>query len=172
MDEVWVAMRGRHGGADEVPLPRPGTGRLWLCGKHFVGPDPERALAATAATTMVCLNERFELADRYPGYVGWLERNRPARAVWHPVADLHVPPLAEARALLDDLRRRVLAGEGLLVQCGAGMGRAATIAAGLLVVMGLPPAAALGAVAASRPGAGPEAGPQADLLEALAGGAS
>ena len=36
----WVKERSRNGGADEVPLPAGATaGRLWLCGKHFVGAE-------------------------------------------------------------------------------------------------------------------------------------
>ena len=167
MDEsAWPGPRSRHGGIDEVPVP--GPGRLWLCGKHFVGPDPERALASVGATTVVCLNERTELADRYPTYVAWLEANRPGRAVWHPVADLHAPDLAAAVPLLAELQRRVEQGEGLLLHCGAGIGRAGTIAAGLLVTTGTPLPEALALVRAHRPMAGPEAGAQADLLEALA----
>ena len=59
--------RSRTGGIDEVPVP--GPGRVWLCGKHFIGPDPEVALERTGAAVVVCLNERGELEDRYPEYV-------------------------------------------------------------------------------------------------------
>jgi protein-tyrosine phosphatase len=171
VDADWVVQRSRHGGVDEVPLPA-GQGRLWLCGKHFVGADPEQALRAVGATTIVCLNERPELADRYPQYVEWLADNQPERAVWHPVPDLHAPDVAAARGLLEELRRRVEDGEGLLLHCGAGIGRAGTIAAGLLVTMGATVDDAIATVAAHRPMAGPEAGAQADLLTALAAPAS
>jgi protein-tyrosine phosphatase len=163
---AWPGERGRNGGVDEVPVPE-GPGRLWLCGKHFVGPDVEDALRRVGATTVVCLNERDELVDRYPGYVGWLGQNQPERAVWHPVPDLHAPELDAAERLLAGLRRRLAVGEGLLVHCGAGIGRAGTIAAGLLITMGISPAMATATVAAHRPMAGPEAGAQADLLVAL-----
>jgi hypothetical protein len=166
MDSAWAEQRSRHGGVDEVPLPD-APGRLWLCGKHFVGADPEQALDAVGATTIVCLNERPELFDRYPEYVEWLGRNQPERAVWHPVPDLHAPDVEAARELLAELRARIDAGEGLLLHCGAGIGRAGTIAAGLLVTMGMPVADAVATVAAHRPMAGPEAGVQADLLAAL-----
>jgi len=165
--DPWPGARGRHGGVDEVPLPE-GPGRLWLCGKHYVGPDPEQALGTVGATTIVCLNERAELLDRYPAYVDWLARNQPERAIWHPVPDLHAPAVAEAIALLAELRRRLAAGEGLLLHCGAGIGRTGTSAAALLVTMGVRLADALATVAAHRPMAGPEAGVQADLLAALA----
>jgi protein-tyrosine phosphatase len=70
--------------------------------------------------------------------------------------------------LLADLRTRLDRGEGLLLHCGAGIGRAGTVAAGLLVTTGTPLVDALALVRAHRPMAGPEAGAQADLLEALA----
>jgi protein-tyrosine phosphatase len=158
--------RSRHGGVDEIPLPV-GPGRLWLCGKHYVGPDPEAAMAAVGATTVVCLSEAHELTDRYPQYVTWLDANTPVRAVWHPIPDLHAPGTDEAGALLEQLRARLSAGESLLVHCGAGIGRSGTVAAGLLVTLGVPLADALATVRAHRPMAGPEGGAQTDLLQTL-----
>jgi protein-tyrosine phosphatase len=164
---AWPGERGRHGGIDVIPLPE-GPGRLWLCGKHYVGPDVEAALASVGATTVVCLNERHELADRYPAYVEWLDRHQPERAVWHPIPDLHAPDVDDARVLLTQLQSRLARGEGLIVHCGAGMGRAGTIAVALLHTMGVPLVDARRTVAEHRPSAGPEAGAQAALLEALA----
>jgi ADP-ribosyl-[dinitrogen reductase] hydrolase len=160
-----------HGGVDEVPLPEV-RGRLWLAGKHFVGPDAEAAIASVGATAIVCLNEAAELRDRYPDYVAWLVANQPDRAIWHPVPDLHAPTLEAALELLAELRRRVGDGEGLLVHCGAGIGRAGTVAAGLLVVLGTPVDDALRTVAHHRPTAGPEAGEQSRLLAAIAASVS
>ena len=163
----WPGDRGRHGGADLIPLPH-GPGRLWLCGKHFVGPDPEGALRAVGAGVIVCLNERAELADRYPDYVAWLEDQQPRRAVWHPIPDLGAPPVDEAESLLVTLGSRLASGDHLLLHCGAGIGRAGTMAAALLLSMGVPLDEAGATVAAHRPMAGPEAGPQRELLVALA----
>lgn len=167
MTTDWRAERTRNGGADQIPLPGE-AGGLWLCGKHFIGPDAERALIKTGATTVVCLSQTPELADRYPEYLDWLAANRPARAVWFPVPDLHAPDVDVARAMVTDLRERVDAGEVLLVHCGAGIGRAGTMAAALLMAMGVGLDDAVATVAAHRPMAGPEAGAQRDLLEALA----
>jgi protein-tyrosine phosphatase len=163
----WPGERGRNGGVDEIPL---GTspGRLWLCGKHFVGPDPEGALHRAGAGTIVCLTERGELEGRYPAYVDWLQENQPVRAVWCPVPDFHVPDVATARLLLADLGGRLQRGDGLLVHCGAGIGRSGTMAAALLVTLGATPDEAVAVVAANRVGAGPEVGAQWDLLRALA----
>src|SRR5947209_2516503 len=146
----WLSERSRNGGVDEVPLPA-GPGRLWLCGKHFIGPDVEAALARVDATTVVCLNERAELAGRYDEYVRWLTEGEPARVVWFPIPDLHSPDAARVEPFLADLRARLANGESLLMHCGAGIGRAGTMAAALLITMGVPPEGAIATVAAHRP---------------------
>src|SRR5579862_115218 len=164
---AWLNERSRNGGVDEIPVPE-AAGRLWLCGKHFIGPDPEAALERVGATTAVCLSELGELAERYPGYVSWLRANAPDRALWYPIPDLHAPDVERAMVLLDDLRGRLDSGQSLLMHCGAGIGRAGTVAAGLLITSGVPLPEALHRVGAHRPMAGPEAGAQTELLEALA----
>ena len=159
--------RSMDGGVDEIPLPAV-TGRLWLCGKHVVGPDPEAALARVGADTIVCLNEADELDGRYPDYVAWLRMQPIERVVWFPVPDLHAPPLDAVLPVVDDLHRRLRTGDRLLVHCGAGIGRAGTMATLLLVRLGLGQDAALAHVAAHRPMAGPEAGTQRELVSLFA----
>ena len=161
----WRAERSRNGGADRIPLPDGVAGGLWLCGKHFIGPDVDEALRKTGATTVVCLNQPNEIAERYPAYVEWLGSHE--RAVWVPVPDLHAPDVDAAVAFVDGLVERLRAGEVLLVHCGAGIGRAGTVAAALLLSMGVELHDAIGTVAASRPMAGPEAGAQLELLTAI-----
>ena len=132
---AWPHGRSRDEGTDEIPL-HGTTGRLFLCGKHAVGPDPVAALERAGATTIVCLNDIAELALRYPDYVEWLRRNSTSRAMHHPVHDMHAPTLTEFEALIDDLHTRLLAGERLLVTCSAGIGRAGTVAVGVLIRLG------------------------------------
>jgi protein-tyrosine phosphatase len=156
--------RWRDGGIDQIPLPVP-TGGLWLCGKHAIGHDPEAALARVGATTIVCLNEPHELLPRYRDYVTWLEQHRGDRAVWFPVPDLHAPTHAALIPFLSDLDERLARGEVLLMHCGAGIGRAGTMAAALLITFDLGIDEALATVAEHRPMAGPEAGIQRDLLD-------
>ena len=163
----WPGRRSLDGGIDAVPLPLT-PGKLWLCGKHVVGPDPDAARDRVGATTIVCLNEREDLEDRYPDYVVWLRRHHGDDAVWFPVPDLHAPSVDELLPLLEELRRRLDRGEGLLVHCGAGIGRAGTMAACILMELGVERDAALALVAEHRPMAGPEAGVQRDLIDALA----
>ncbi len=163
----WPHGRARDGGVDEIPLPV-GRGRLWLCGKHAIGPDPEALLARVEGSTVVCLNEADELEDRYPHYVDWLRANVPTRAVWFPIPDLHAPPLERVQPFLGGLLDRLAVGEHLVVHCGAGIGRAGTIASCLLVQLGMAADDAVSWVAAHRPMAGPEVGEQRVLLDALA----
>ena len=165
--EPWPRGRARHGGIDAVPLPAGVPGRLWLAGKRYVGPDPNAALSSVEADLVVCLCESFEIDERYPGYVEWLDTASPARALWWPVPDLHAPALESARSLVAEMAARLDAGTGVLLHCGAGMGRAGTVAAAVLMHYGMGLDEALALVAASRPGAGPEVGAQKDLLVAL-----
>jgi Cyclin-dependent kinase inhibitor 3 (CDKN3) len=165
-DTWWLGERSWHGGCDEIPLPS-GPGRLWLCGKRFVGSDPDGVLTEVGADRIVCLCEAHELSERYPDYVEWLARH-PGRSTWYPIPDVHAPPLRPAIAFLAELQTRLAAGEGLIMHCGAGIGRAGTMAAALLVRMGQPLAGALSTVAAKRPMAGPEAGAQETFLAEVA----
>ena len=70
--------------------------------------------------------------------------------------------------LLAQLRRRLDAGEGLIVHCGAGIGRAGTVATCLLMSLGVPRDEALATVALHRPMGGPEVGAQRQLVDELA----
>lgn len=169
----WLTRRQTDGGIDRIPLPAVVPGQLWLCGKHAIGPDHRRAIDDVGGrATVVCLTEDHELVDRYPRYVEWLRSEEGTGALWWPIPDLHAPPLDEARPVVDDLVGRLWRAEVLLVHCAAGMGRAGTVAVGILVRLGTPLDAALDAVGAARPGAGPEVGVQAALVAQLAGDAT
>lgn len=155
------------GGIHEVPVDA-APGRLWLCGKHVIAPAPDSLLAMLGASTVVCLTRRHELDHRYPGYVRWLEAAPASRAVWFPVHDLSAPEVDRALPVLDDLVARLRAGDGLIVHCAAGIGRAGTTAVALLVLLGMPLDDALAHVRAHRPMAGPEAGSQLEFVRTVA----
>jgi len=163
----WLGERGRDGGIDTVPLPCP-TGGLSLCGKHAIAPDVQAAMARCGATTVVCLVELREVEGHWPAYAEWVRANDGGTAVWFPIHDLNAPTVARTLALLDDLDGRLQRGEHLLMHCAAGIGRAGTLAACLLVRLGTPVDDALALVRASRPMAGPEVGPQLELVHAIA----
>jgi protein-tyrosine phosphatase len=162
----WLGERGRDGGIDTVPLPYP-IGGLSLCGKHAIAPDPRAAMARCGATTVVCLVELREVEGHWPAYADWVRANDGGTVVWFPIHDLNAPTVERTLALLDDLDTRLQRGEHLLMHCAAGIGRAGTLAACLLVRLGTPVDDALALVRASRPMAGPEVGPQLDLVHGV-----
>jgi protein-tyrosine phosphatase len=118
------------------------------------------------AATVVCLVERHELEPRYPEYVAWID-GVGTGVIWWPIPDLHAPRADRALPLVDELVARLQRGEALIVHCGGGMGRAGTLAACVLIRLGVGPAVAVDLVAAARPGAGPEVGAQRELVEAI-----
>ena len=152
------------GGIHEIPLPTL-AGRLWLCGKHFIGPDPERALTSVNADHVVCLVHERELRDRYDGYISWLQLTD--RATWYPIHDLSSPPLAEILPVYQGVVDRLSNGESVVVHCAAGIGRAGTLAVAVCQLTGMPLNEALAHVRKHRPGAGPEVGSQLDAVVAL-----
>jgi protein-tyrosine phosphatase len=164
--EPWPRGRQRDGGIDEVPLAHR-AGKLWLCGKHLVGPDPQAALDRVQASVVVCLTESHEISDRYPQYVNWLHQHRGDRALWYPIPDLHAPQRASAEQFLDHLDQMLADGAQVIMHCAAGIGRSGTMAAAVLMWGGMPSDVAMELVAAARPMAGPEAGPQREFLADL-----
>jgi atypical dual specificity phosphatase len=117
---------------------------------------------------VVCLTESHEISERYPQYVTWLDQHRGDRALWFPIPDLHAPRQAVAEEFLHRLDGLLAAGSQIIMHCAAGIGRSGTMAAAVLIWGGTPADSALKIVAAARPMAGPEAGPQRDFLADIA----
>lgn len=164
---AWIGPRSVDGGLDEIPIDA--SGRLWLCGKRVVGPDVEAAMArAEQADTVVCMCQRRELEERYPDYVEWLDANDGGRALWFATPDLHAPSFDEAEKMATAIADRLRVGQGVIVHCAAGMGRAPTIAICAMLLLGHTAEAALSLVAENRPLAGPEVGSQVALVEEIA----
>ena len=119
--------RWRDGGLDRVPVPGV-AGELWLCGKHVVGADPDAALERIGGPgTDRVPQPAGRAGGPLPGYVDWLRRHDGTTALWFP-SDLHAPALDDLRPLLAEIGRRLAAGDHVLIHCGAGIGRAGTLA--------------------------------------------
>ncbi len=133
----------------------------------MVGPDPEAALArAAGARLLVSLCERHELIDRYPGYLSWLASGGEGAAYWAPIPDLGVPTVEKVDQLVAVIGGHL--GDGVVIHCGAGHGRAANVALCVLAAHGVPPAAGLSLIQAARPLAGPQTSEQQAFVERYA----
>ena len=152
---------------DRIPLPRT-EGALWLCGRNDVGPDPEAVLASVEASTIVCLNHIDELAMRYPGYVEWLRTNMGGRAIWYPIENFHAPSARSVMPIVGMIVDRLEQGEGVVMHCAAGQGRAGTMAACVLMALGETTTDAVRTVASHRVFAGPGSASQWALVEGVA----
>ena len=153
---------------DRIPLPST-EGSLWLCGKRDIGPDPDAALArADGASLAVCLNPEGELRGSYPDYVAWLRANQPERALWFPIRNFGRESADATMPLLDMIVERLEAGEGVVMHCAMGQGRAGTMAACLLMRLGAGREEALQTVAAHRVFAGPQDSSQWAMIDDVA----
>jgi len=154
------------GGIHEVPLD--GTvGKLWLCGKHFIGPDVEAIRTERNITYVVCLVEEHELHDRYDAYAQWHRDNAGSPSVWFPIPDLSYPSFDDALEFVEHVTTLVRDKGSMVVHCAAGIGRAGTTATAILMMLGMPMYEALSHVRAHRPMAGPETGRQEEFIRQL-----
>jgi protein-tyrosine phosphatase len=154
------------GGIHEVPLD--GTvGKLWLCGKHFIGHDVEAIRAERNITYVVCLVEEHELRDRYDAYAQWHRDNAGSPSVWFPIPDLSYPSFDDALEFVEHVTELVRDKGSIVVHCAAGIGRAGTTATAILMMLGMPMYEALSHVRAHRPMAGPETGRQEEFIRQL-----
>ncbi|MDZ7753015.1 MAG: cyclin-dependent kinase inhibitor 3 family protein [Gammaproteobacteria bacterium] len=160
-------------------LELPAGGRLGLTfcpGKHdrhaMSGPwerDLDTDLAAIVvwgATTLVTLMETPELIYLRVADLG--TRAKAHGLTWHqlPIRDASIPDEPFERSWPSvgaELRRRLLAGEGVVIHCRGGLGRTGLVAAKLLIELGEDPAAALRRVRTARPGAVENAAQEAYL---------
>ncbi len=155
------------GGIHEIPLG--GTvGKLWLCGKHFIGPNVESVRQQFNIHTVVCLVEDHELRLRYDDYVQWHKDYAGNGALWFPMPDLTYPMFDDCIDFVQDVTAIVRDRGNILVHCAAGIGRAGTTAAAICMMLGYEMDDALRHVRMNRPMAGPEAGSQIQFIEELA----
>jgi protein-tyrosine phosphatase len=152
---------------DRIPLPST-DGTLWLCGRNDIAPDPEAVLASTEASTVVCLNQERELATKFPAYVQWLRANGDGKALWFPIANFNAESADATMPFLELVIERLERGDGVVMHCALGQGRAGTMAVCLLMMLGATQYRALETVAANRVFAGPGDSAQWALVEDVA----
>ena len=153
---------------DRIPLPST-DGALWLCGRDDIARDPEAAMAyADGATTVACLLPIQEIEGRYPTYVEWLRANKAGRVLWFPIRNFRSESADATMPFLRMIVDRLEAGEGVVMHCAFGQGRAGTLAVCLLMMLGASPDEARSTVAANRIAAGPVSSSQWALVEDVA----
>lgn len=152
---------------DQIPLLDLAPGSLWLASFTDVGPDPDAALAEAGADILVSLVQPAEMQMRYPEFEVWLEEH-PDRCRRHPIPDWGVVDDDELLNTAEQLTALVLRGHGLVVHCGAGMGRAGILGTLVLVSLGMPYEEAAKHVRRHRGGAGPDSAHQAEQLDRVA----
>jgi protein-tyrosine phosphatase len=154
---------------DRIPLPST-DGTLWLCGRNDIAPDPDTVLSAVGATTVVCLNQEGELSSRHPEYIDWLRNNGRdgGKALWFPIANFDAESADATMPFLELVVERLERGEGVVMHCALGQGRAGTMAVCLLMMLGATQYEALETVAANRVFGGPGDAAQWTLVEDVA----
>lgn len=165
---VFARPEGQEGLYPMVEMPIPGrSGRLWvgrMPGRFGRLEEEVAAMASFGLQRVVCLLPEEHMADpdfyNLPGYVP-LARERLGPG-FHlvPVVDYEVPHEDGAfEARVEEINAALLAGERVLVHCGAGCGRAGMFVCCLMVVAGLEPLEAVRTYRRHR-GCGPETGEQ------------
>lgn len=138
------------------------TGRLGLTHSPGVSSTTRdqdlRSLENAGVARLVCLQEAFEMrysdmedetiADRAEAV-----RDFGMRFTHFPIPDHGVGSLPAFRELVNSIRTDLAAGDTIVLHCFAGLGRAGTTAACVLVADGMRPAAAILEVRDARPGA-------------------
>jgi hypothetical protein len=129
----------------------------WWPGRHLdsecrLREDLEAIATDHRAKILVTLLERGEIAQL--GDLRGFARRAGLEWIHFPIPDFSVPADVEAtRRLVQRLLRSIERGDGVVIHCWGGLGRAGTIAAVCLVARGVEPARAIELVRATRPGA-------------------
>jgi hypothetical protein len=149
---------------DEIPLEGLAPGRLHVASFSDVGPNPAAALDSVGADILVCLIEEYEMALRFPEFFGWLEAH-PERSAHWPIPDWGTVPDDEMIEIVADVVARLRAGEGVVLHCGAGIGRTGVVSILALVTLGMAPDVAPVHVRSHRGGAGPDTEAQQEQVD-------
>ena len=137
--------------------PCPGMGH----GNYFAHADPRSLKADIAsmsqwgAVALVTLMEPDELGSHGIWNLPELTLRAGLRHLHLPIADMDIPDDRFEQVWIGagpELREWLCSGQRIVLHCLAGLGRTGTIAARLLIELGMEPGAAILAVRAARPG--------------------
>jgi len=135
-------------------------GRMGLT--HIPGADNELdrdldSLQSQGMNRLLCLVEPHEMAYLNPPQTIAQRREsveqRDSAFLHHPIVDFEAPILAEAKSTIQTIDKALNEGEVVVAHCWAGLGRAGTMAACLLVHRGMGAQNAMHAVRSVRNGA-------------------
>lgn len=145
------------------------AGALCLCGLEVIGPDPDALVDHLGAGMVVCLQTPAEIRRRHPAYLDWLAAPPAGVEVRHLATEDHlVAPDDAVLELVTAVHRALAQGRTVVVHCGAGWGRAGTLAALVMAAAGADVDRALADLRAARPAAGPQSPEQHEQIRRLA----
>ena len=135
----------------EVTIPMGATGRLFLDSMPGRREPLERTwdqVRAEGVSAIVCLAGTDEIRRKSPDYAQALAKGAtPCPVTVFEIRDFGVPKDRDAYwALAGNLANRLVAGDSILIHCGAGVGRTGSLAACVLLALGCAPDAARQAV--------------------------
>lgn len=131
--------------------------------------DTLREIEALGITRVICLTPLEEIWRKSSHYACFLESGAYRwKQEMFPIKDFSVPDDREAYLeLAQRLADRLVAGENILIHCAGGVGRTGTLAAVILLALGMNQLEALQAV--EMAGSRPENTTQRDLVAWVAG---
>ncbi len=121
-------------------------------------------LQADGINTVLSMLPAEEAAELGVAQEGMLFAERRLTFLTHPIADFHLPEIAEFSDLIQSLAGRLNAGESITVHCRAGIGRSGMVAACVLIALGHTATNAIAAVSDARGVSIPDTVEQADFI--------